>query len=236
MSSPRLSAVMTVRDGERYLAEALDSIVRQPEEVDEIVVVDDGSTDRTAEIAASYGPRVRLVRQEPLGHAHGFNRAIESATGDLVAFLDADDVWTDDSLAVRLERIGREDAPDGVYGAIRQFVSPELGADAAQRYRIDDRVSPVPLMQSMVVRRSVFDRVGLLDTGYKTAANIDWVSRAFEAGMRFEPVDAIVVRRRIHTSNMGVALADQKHRDLPRIVRAHRQRMEARRRREADAE
>lgn len=235
MTAPRLSTVMTVRDGERYLAEALESIVRQRVSVDEVVVVDDGSTDRSAEIAASFAPLVRVVPQEPLGHASGLNRAIEASTGDLVAFLDADDIWTDDSLSVRLERLLASDAPDGVYGAITQFVSPELGAEAAQRFRIDDRASPVPLMQAMVLRREVFDRVGLLDTGYRTAANIDWASRAFEAGVTFAPVDAVVVRRRIHTSNMGVALAEQKHRDLPRIVRAHRARVEQARRRDAES-
>jgi hypothetical protein len=152
-----------------------------------------------------------------------------------VAFLDADDIWTDDSLAVRLERLHRSDAPDGVYGAISQFVSPELGEAAVRRYRIDDRASPVALLQAMVLRREVFDRVGLLDTRYRTAANIDWASRAFEAGVTFAPVDAVVVHRRIHTSNMGVALAQQKHEDLPRIVRAHRARVEEARRRDAES-
>jgi glycosyltransferase involved in cell wall biosynthesis len=90
---PTVSVVIPAYNAEAYLREALDSVFAQTRPPDEVVVVDDGSTDRTSEVAASYGDRVRLLRQPNRGEAAARNAGVLAARGALIAFLDADDTW-----------------------------------------------------------------------------------------------------------------------------------------------
>ena len=93
MDEPRLSVIVPVYNGERFLGEALSSVCSQCVIPMEIVVVDDGSTDGTAKIARDFD-LVRYVPQENGGPAAARNRGVENARGDLLAFLDHDDLWT----------------------------------------------------------------------------------------------------------------------------------------------
>src|SRR5215472_14752134 len=94
----RVTVMIGVYNGARYLGEAIDSVLAQTRPVHELIVVDDGSTDGSGEIARSYGASVRCVRQERGGMAAARNRAIEDATGDFFAFLDADDRFPPEKL------------------------------------------------------------------------------------------------------------------------------------------
>jgi glycosyltransferase involved in cell wall biosynthesis len=219
-----VSAVVAVRDGERYLAETLDSILGQSVPPDEVVVVDDGSTDATPDALAPYGEQVRIVRQEPAGVAAALNRGIATSTGECLAFLDADDVWPRASLEARLVRLASPDRPDAVFGRIAQFVSPELGSSAESDFRFDVEPAHAPMFQTMLIRRSAFDRVGPLATGYVIGANIDWISRARAARLRTAQVDDVVALRRLHRSNLGITERKRQTPDLIGVVRAHRRR------------
>jgi glycosyltransferase involved in cell wall biosynthesis len=220
----RVSAVVAVRDGERYLAEALDSILGQSAPPGEVVVVDDGSTDATQAALEPYACRVRVVAQEPEGVAAALNRGIAASTGDLLAFLDADDVWPPSSLECRLTRLAAPDRPEAVFGRIAQFVSPELGPAAARAFRFDPAPAHASMFQTMLIGRRAFDRVGPLATDYVIGANIDWISRARAARVRTARVEDVVAWRRLHRSNLGVTERRRQAADLIGVVRAHRRR------------
>ena len=220
----RVSAIVAVRDGERYIRAALESIIGQSTPPGEVVVVDDGSTDATHGILELYAGRVHVVRQEPLGAAAALNRGIAASNGDLLAFLDADDTWTSASLECRLTRLVAADAPEAVFGRMAQFVSPELGAAARDSFRFDSEPARATMFQTMLIRRTAFDRVGPLSTDYVIGANIDWMSRARAACLRAADVPQVVARRRLHGSNLGATNRDRQTIDLVRVVRAHRRR------------
>ena len=220
----RVSVVVPVRNVERYLAEALDSILQQSIAPGEVIVVDDGSTDATPAVLERYADQVRVLRQESAGVAAALNHAIASAHGSLLAFLDADDVWLPDSLSCRLARMDEPDQPEAVFGRMQQFVSPDLDEARAARFRFDPTPQRVELFGTMLIRRLAVDRVGPLDTSYVTGSNIDWISRARATGMRAVEVPEIVMRRRLHETNLGILQNDRKRADLLRIVRAHRRR------------
>jgi glycosyltransferase involved in cell wall biosynthesis len=222
--SDRVSAIVAVRDGERYLAETLDSILGQSVPPGEVVVVDDGSTDATPDALAPYGERVRVVRQEPAGVAAALNRGIAISTGEVLAFLDADDLWPRASLEARLVRLARRDRPEAVFGRIAQFVSPELDPGATDAFRFDPEPAHAPMFQAMLIRRCACERVGPLDTAYVLGANIDWISRARAAGLRTAQVDDVVALRRLHRSNLGITERKRQTADLIGVVRAHRRR------------
>jgi glycosyltransferase involved in cell wall biosynthesis len=122
MAPPLVSAVTIVRDGERFLEKAIDSVLRQTYRNLELVVVDDGSTDRSAEIAARFvradPDRVRLVRHAD-GSSRGMSAArtlgVEAARGELFGFLDADDIWLPDKLAEQVAVLDAHPAAGMVY-------------------------------------------------------------------------------------------------------------------------
>lgn len=104
-----VSVVIPCYNGERYLHESIDSAVNQTAPPLEILFIDDGSTDHSAEIAESYGPPVRVLRQPNQGESVARNRGIDEARGDWVALLDADDIWEKEKLQRQLEAAGTDD-------------------------------------------------------------------------------------------------------------------------------
>ncbi len=106
MEQPRVSAIITAFNGEAFIAPAIESVLGQTRPVDEIVVVDDGSTDRTAAIVERYRSQgVRLVRQENRGCSEARNRGIAETTGSLIAFLDCDDLWVSEKTERQMEHL-----------------------------------------------------------------------------------------------------------------------------------
>src|SRR5438105_4680193 len=102
MSEPTVSAVIPVHNGQRYLGEAISSVLAQAHAVIECLVIDDGSTDATGEVAAGFGEPVRYVRQPRAGVSVARNRGAELAGGELVAFLDHDDAWLPRKLELQI--------------------------------------------------------------------------------------------------------------------------------------
>lgn len=98
----RVSVVIPVYNGEQYIQETLESVLGQTYPDVEVIVVDDGSTDSTLDILASYGDRLRVFRQKNSGAAAARNKGIQEATGKWVAFVDADDVWLPEKLENQL--------------------------------------------------------------------------------------------------------------------------------------
>jgi glycosyltransferase involved in cell wall biosynthesis len=222
-----VSVVMPVRNGARYLPAALASIADQSLAPDEVIVIDDGSVDDSADIAAQVYPGARIIRQPPTGQAAAVNRGIESATGHVLAFLDADDVWSVDALECRMQRLCATEDLQIVVGATRNFRSPDVADADVAGVRIDDRAFHGEVLGAMVVRAQVFELVGLLAEGFTTGSVIDWVSRARSAGVRVDHLDQVVLHRRIHRSNLGRSSPDGRNAELLRIVRAHRSRFHA---------
>jgi glycosyltransferase involved in cell wall biosynthesis len=89
----RISVIIPAYNVEVFLSETIVSVLKQTYPVDEVIVVDDGSTDRTADIAESFDGVVHVIRQDNAGASFARNRALRHASGDIIAFLDADDLW-----------------------------------------------------------------------------------------------------------------------------------------------
>ena len=103
----KVSAVIPAYNSEQYISKAIESILAQTVPVDEIIVVDDGSKDRTAEFASRY-ERTTVIRQPNAGQGPARNKAIAAASGEWIAFLDADDMWVPEKMAIQLQCIGPE--------------------------------------------------------------------------------------------------------------------------------
>jgi glycosyltransferase involved in cell wall biosynthesis len=200
---PLVSCVVPVYNGERYLAEALDSILGQTHRPLQVLVADDGSTDGTAAVAAAYGERVVLLRQANAGPAAARNLGLGAALGEYVAFLDADDLWDPRKLERQLARFRARPELDYCVTLMRNFWVPELADEAAQyRGRRYAQELPGYVCQTLLARRGLFDRVGWFDPRVCMGEDNDWFLRANDAGAVHELVPEVLAFRRLHLDNM----------------------------------
>lgn len=96
----RISTVITAYNTERYIASTIESVLRQTRPSDEIIVVDDGSTDGTPDILRGFGARLQVISQQNGGPSRSLNVAVAASTGDALAFLDGDDLWLPEKLRI----------------------------------------------------------------------------------------------------------------------------------------
>jgi glycosyltransferase involved in cell wall biosynthesis len=215
---PLISAIVPVWNCERYVAEAIDSVLAQSYRPLELVVVDDGSTDGSAEVIGRYAPAVRYHHHAHAGLGAARNAGLGLATGAYVAFLDADDVWLPGKLELQMARMEISPAPDLVFGHVVQFHSPELDERSRSRIRGDGQVLGGVFAGTMLARRDVFGRCGLFGTQWRVGEFVDWALRAREAGLRSVVVPEVVTRRRLHQTNMTRRERDG-HADYARVIR-----------------
>jgi glycosyltransferase involved in cell wall biosynthesis len=199
---PLVSVIIPVLNGERFLAAAVASIRRQRYPHTEVIVVDDGSTDGTVTIANSLGDGVRCVSQANAGPPAARNRGLELARGDLIAFLDADDLWSDDKLEVQAARMLADPELDVVMGTTQVFLRSAAMDDPTT---LGEPAGPPALLLSLgsaLFRRAVFDRVGRFDVSQRMDDDVDWFFRALEAGARVLPLGNVVQYYRRHDHNI----------------------------------
>lgn len=194
---PRVSCIVPVHNGAEFVSQAIASILAQHGAELELIVVDDGSTDGSGDVAETFAG-VIVHRQPQGGVAAARNAGLALASGEFIAFLDADDLWLPGKLAAQFAAIGDADF------AITNVRHVKTGPDG--RLPPDQGVSTGEeklgqLMQCLLARRSAFDRVGPLDTRTTTRADQDWFLRATEAGLRHVVVDDVLTIRRIHGGN-----------------------------------
>ncbi len=219
MTAPLVSCIVPVWNGQRYLAEALDSVLRQTYRPLDVVVVNDGSSDGTRDVIAAFGARVRCVEQPHAGLAAARNRGIAAAGGDLIAFLDADDVWLPEKIARQVDRLRARAEAEANVTYIQNFWADEDGN------RTDPLAGPSlePLpgycSPAMLARREVFTRVGPYDPELRTGACRDWFIRARERRVVFDVLAEVLVRRRLHAMNMS--RERQKRDDYTQLVKRH---------------
>ena len=196
-----LVSVVIPAHNSRYIASALDSILAKKQRPLEILVVDDGSTDSTAQIVRAYAPKVRLIEQDQRGHPAARNAGIGAATGQFLAFLDHDDLWSPDKLERQIASFERDPELDLVFGHILNFFTPEMPLEERARFRVPLRPLPGLLQGAMLARRRSFDRVGLFSEKRGTGDFLDWYGRALLARMNIEMLPETVLYRRIHADN-----------------------------------
>jgi len=214
---PTISVVIPSYNNADYLGDALDSVGRQVLPANEIIVIDDGSTDETAVVASAFD--VIYLRQENAGAAAARNRGVAAAQGEFIVFLDADDLWLPEKLTLQTNAFVEEPQLDMVFGHVVYFISPELSL--AQREEIYCPPDPVPgyLPSAMMVRRCSWDRVGELETQWQVGEFIHWYFLAQEQGLTSHMLPNVVTRRRIHRTNQGIVKREARS-DYLQILKA----------------
>lgn len=213
-----INCVIPVYNGEKYLSRAIESILGQTYRPVEIIVVDDGSIDNTSEVAKRYPLPVHYHYQTHSGPAAARNRGIELAQGSLFAFLDADDLWVENKLKLQLAALSAQPDLDMVFGQAQQFHSPEL--DESEKAKLHGHGEIMPGgVGTLLIKREAFYRVGLFETTWKVGEFIDWYARATEKGLKSRMLPEVLLKRRLHTTNMGIRERNARA-DYVRIAKA----------------
>jgi glycosyltransferase involved in cell wall biosynthesis len=210
MSEPSVSAVIPVHNGERYLADAIASVLAQTREALECIVIDDGSSDGTAEVAAGFADRVRYFGQRRSGVSAARNRGAGLATGELVAFLDHDDTWLPRKLELQVDELERQHA--GLALCAVSVVDAERAQLRVQRLRTRsdlltgmltfDGTSTVSCSSTGLFRRAALLELGGFDPALSTSADWDLLVRyVLRGGVAY--VDEPLVSYRVHDANMS---------------------------------
>jgi glycosyltransferase involved in cell wall biosynthesis len=222
LADPLVSCIVPVFNGERYLREALDSVLQQTYRQLELIVVDDGSTDGTAEIVVSYGDRLSALRQTNAGPAAARNRGLDETRGEFVAFLDADDLWHADKLIRQMARFAMRPDLDVCVTHARNFWIPELAEEEA-RFRQHRMARPLPgyLPSTMLARRRAFDLVGVFDATLGFGHSTEWFLRGAARGAVVEAMPDVLYYRRIHHTNRSRQMNAASRDEYLRLVKAH---------------
>jgi glycosyltransferase involved in cell wall biosynthesis len=199
--TPSISVICPAWQAARTLPETLASIRAQTLVPAEVLVVDDGSTDSTAEVAERNGARV--IRQTHAGPAAALNAGIAASHGQLLAFVDADDLWTPEKLARQTQALAADAGLGGVLGMMESFLCPSLPAEVASRYRLPEAPQPAWALGTLLARRTTVAAVGPLAEDMMAGYIADWFDRARCASLRFAVLDEVVLRRRIHPGSLS---------------------------------
>jgi glycosyltransferase involved in cell wall biosynthesis len=204
MNEPLISAIIPVYNYERYLGEAVESVLAQNWRRLEIIVVDDGSSDGTAGVARRFGSLLRYDVQSHAGPGAARNRGVELARGDYLAFLDADDLWADDKLALQMAAFDVGSPPDAVFGHVQQFLSLDLPVALARQLKCPAELVPGRIPGTMLISIRSFKRVGPFSTDLRIGEFVEWYSRAAELRLTDVMLPQMVLKRRIHAANSGI--------------------------------
>lgn len=212
---PLVSVIMPAYNAAPYIVEAIRSVLSQDYANVELIVVDDGSSDRTHEEAKCFGSAVRVLRQENAGPAAARNWAISIARGELIAFLDADDLWTPGKLKAQVDYLTRNAEAGIVYGdflrwnpaASGSFGTPPSVNERPPESEIVSELSgwiyPQLLLDSVLwivtalIRKSVFEDVGPFDESLRTGEEYAfWLDAATK--YRADKLNRVLAYYRIH--------------------------------------
>lgn len=198
----KISVITAVYNRAGTIGESLRSSCAQRHAEIERVVIDGGSTDGTLDIVRAFGSQIATVVSEPdTGIYDALNKGVKAATGDVLGFLHADDLFNDHEVLSRVAAAMADPAVASAYGDLI-YVSKDRPDRIVRDWRAGE-YSPAKLRRgwmpphpTLYVRRSVFESVGAFDTSLRIAADYDWMLRLLLAGHRVAYIPHVQVRMR----------------------------------------
>jgi glycosyltransferase involved in cell wall biosynthesis len=204
---PLVSVVIAAYNEQAYIAEALHSVLAQTHHPIELIVVDDGSTDGTAEITAQIathngGRSLELVQVAHHGPSAARNAGLKRSSGQYWTIFDADDVMPPERIERQVEHLERHPELGMVLGLTEAFVTP--GEPRPPHWNPAWDEGPFQgCAGTMMAHREVFAAVGPYDESMPVAADFDWLVRARDLGVGAAHIDALALRYRIHPGTLS---------------------------------
>lgn len=199
-ANPLVSVIIPVHNGERYLAEALQSVLVQTYSPYEIWVVNNGSTDGTAAVARAF-PAVNYIEAPYADATHARRQGANVAQGELLAFLDHDDTWVSTKLAEQVQFLQNHPQCGGVLGL--QHIYLQEGCLKPHWLKQEYLEAPqyAYLPSALMVRKSLFSKLDETAQHFPHASDVAWFFNAKRLGIAIEHIPRVLIHRRVHQSN-----------------------------------
>ncbi|MBN1318245.1 MAG: glycosyltransferase family 2 protein [Anaerolineales bacterium] len=195
-----VSAIIPFYNAQDYIAEAITSVRRQTFSNLEIIAIDDGSTDQSAELVKSLGDDIRYAYQPNQGPSAARNHGLRLARGNVIAFLDADDYWPVNKLEIQLDYMRKNPETEIVLGRIQHF-GLFTAAEEKILYESPDKTLVYVNLGSGIFRKNIFDRVGLFDESMRNYEDHDWFLRVREKQVKISILKDVTLYYRLHEYN-----------------------------------
>lgn len=215
--------IIPVYNARAYVRTALESVFSQTQLPDEIIVVDDGSTDDSLRILEEYQNQITLIHTANCGVSAALNTAIKRSSADYLSFLDADDIWESTKTARQYQTLNSFPTAAAVFGMVKQFVSEELDAN---QFLFNKEEMPGISKLTMMIRREFFLEVGYFDETLIRGDFIEWFSRFTDMKLEYKLLPSLLAYRRLRNHS----LSSKKEYELD-LVKIMRQRIKEKRRR-----
>jgi glycosyltransferase involved in cell wall biosynthesis len=221
MESNLISCIVPVFNGERYIGEVIESIIAQTYRPLQIIVADDGSCDGTRAVAKGYGEQVTYLWQPNGGALAARNLGLSAASGEYIAFLDADDLWHPEKLTLQMGRFNGRSELDICITHIQMFWTKDLSNEEAY-YENHPRARPLPgyVTTTLLARRDIFSRVGQFNTELWFGDATDWFIRAIEHGAVIELLPDVLTYHRMYPFNLTRRRSEASREEFLQIVKA----------------
>lgn len=209
-----ISAIIITYNYGKYLQDAIESVLAQTIRPNELLIVDDGSTDHTPEITHHYSkyiPWIKAIRIPNSGASIARNIGIENTSGKWVAFLDADDMWMPNRIEVQLQ-YHLQHMVDITY-AYQIFKLEKNYVVPPQLIGLDFNIpQPSASMSGVFFLRDVYKNVGAYDPTFKVSEDSDWLHKAKSMGYRHHIIRDVLLIRRLHSHNLSssISIAERK--------------------------
>ncbi|MEM1167879.1 MAG: glycosyltransferase [Cyanobacteria bacterium P01_H01_bin.35] len=217
IKNPLVSVIIVVKNGERYLQNAIDSILNQTYSNYEIIVIDGSSTDNTPKIAQSY-PQIRYFVQDSKGIANAYNQGIELGKGELIAFLSHDDTWTSDKLETQVIYMSEHPEIGYTVAKVNFFLEPGHSPPSGFRTELLEGEHIGKIMETLVVRKTLFEKIGKLNPEFAVAEDVDWFARANDAQIPMAVMPKVLLNKRVHDTNLSLN-SQQNTQNLLKLIR-----------------
>lgn len=201
MEEPKVSVIIPCFNSEKYLPLAIQSINYQNSEHLEIIIIDDGSTDQSVQIASTF-PNVKLITQANTGPSSARNKGLHAAKGNYIGFLDADDEYPTNKLSLQMDYLTKNKEADFVSGRI-QCIGTGSDYRFVKSYEdVEKKIMRNFHLGANLYRRSVFDKIGNFDEELRFAEDVDHWYKILEQNLKFEFLEEVTLLHRRHEENM----------------------------------
>lgn len=203
-----VSVIMPAFNADKYIFEALSSVLLQTYPASEIIVLDDGSTDKTRDIVEKFSA-VRYEYQDNAGVAAALNRGCLLASSNHIAFISADDVWQPNKLLIQREKL-LENPKALVFGHMMNFISPDLSPDEAIKIVCPKVPMPAFSAGTLLTRLDILKHIGPFNENFRIGEFVDWYGRAKDLGTEVIMLENVLSLRRLHKTNHSKTATNSK--------------------------
>jgi glycosyltransferase involved in cell wall biosynthesis len=219
----KISVVITSFNYSKYIGEAIRSVENQTFPVTEIIIVDDCSTDHSANFIRNTFPKVKLIAlKENVGVASALNIGIRESSGELIALLDGDDYWHSQKIEKQFHMLKSNPTYDACFTLLKQFISPDLTEEEKKKCFIPQEIMVGHTKITMLAKKEIFDRIGLFEEGRKFNDFIEWFARAKRGKIIHDTIHEVLAFRRIKKISLSQS-ALEKNPEMIQILRKHLQ-------------